>query len=191
MCWTVEKRMLNSAGWFVSLLSFCHSLRGCWTESCPTCQRWVAPVTRCLNTSPARSWVSGTPPPLIQFLFLSFAQLKPEHLPHVRSRPPTCRQAEWGGNPVSHPERQTNESHQRSKETVSQLQPLQHVNASLRRQHRPRGRACQGLVPLWAAWNKLWLWLWFANHLSGLRGHAELSLFWGTVHFKPRLICSF
>lgn len=56
------------------------------------------------------------------------------------------RQAEWGGNPISYSERQAYESHQWSTETVSQLQPLQHFNASLRCQHRPWGWACQGLV---------------------------------------------
>lgn len=60
--------------------------------------------------------------------------------------PPTCRQAERCGNPVSYSERQTYESHQWSEETVSQLQPLQLFNASLRCQHRPRGRARQGLA---------------------------------------------
>lgn len=29
-----------------------HSLRGCWTGSCPICQRWAAQGTRCQNTSP-------------------------------------------------------------------------------------------------------------------------------------------
>lgn len=58
----------------------------------------------------------------------------------------SIRQAERGGNPIAYPERQNYESHQWSEETVSQLQPLQHFNASLRCQHRPRGRACQGLV---------------------------------------------
>lgn len=57
-----------------------------------------------------------------------------------------CRQAERGGNPVTDPERQTDESHQRGEETVSQLQPLQLLHASLWRQHRPGGRARQGLV---------------------------------------------
>lgn len=51
--------------------------------------------------------------------------------------PLICRQAERGGNPIPYPERQTYESHQWSAKTVSQLQPLQYLNASLRCQHRP------------------------------------------------------
>ena len=93
--------------------------------------------------------------------------------------PPTCRQAERCGNPVSYSERQTYESHQWSEETVSQLQPLQHFNASLRCQHRPRGRARQGLAVC----------LFFSDsHKISLTDQSLLSLTLLSEHWK---ICFF
>ena len=128
------------------LLSFCHSLRGCWTESCPTCQRWVALVTRCLNISQALSWVSTTKAELSVYIPFIHVWVGHWSASRVCVRPPIRRQAERGGDPVSHSERQTYEPHQWRTETVSQLQPLQRLHASLRRQHGPRGWARQGLV---------------------------------------------
>jgi len=68
-----------------ALFSLCYSLRGCWTENSPICQRWVALGIRCLSISPAPFWVSET---RIWFQFIShvwpWVKRKTSKFSHVR-----------------------------------------------------------------------------------------------------------